>query len=476
MSHNNGFSYLPHYKPGAQQGGQRSSYQKSSNGYNTSYQGQIYPSMNGAPAMQQFPFAQTVARSPNAYSTVGPAGMPTTMEGENFVTSTAPQNNHNVLDFPAATTQAHGTRTLPTSSMQQMVKHNHHHASGYTRGDQNRVTTPFAKGYGNQHFDTGIASTGEAVSLIDMQTEVSVVAPMYARDRDHQPQAYASSHGLSEAIQRPTLASSPAGLVASQLMPQHAHPGSEVNARVSLSTPSGSNDQSPNPSKYSSQEPISLVSDETAVAQSPDIHIQAQTASSPQDWPQLSAAGLKSKRAISVHPEVPNSDSPPFNKATQAGHARTKPGFISFQNTPNSDALSTKSPKIATEASLEPHFPSLDGRNSEQSMASLNSTPRPHMMIDRLKGQIERLPAMVAQAGAVNNAAIGVAAGTAKSAGLINGVVEGGLGMEIRQTIEKLLHQKAKHPQLFSKIWVQVKKVGPLDAVQRALSLIRPSR
>lgn len=511
MSQSNGFSYSPHFKTSAVKRGPSSSYQELSNGYNKLYQPQAYAAMDGAPNVPHYPFQQHFV----AY----PANMMTTNDGENTIGTTVSQDSSNGFAFPVATTQTLGNPALDGSSMQQVVKINHQHPdTTFAGGPQAQMMVAYPSGYiRNTNFDTnGVSSTREESSFPGMQNQIGASSPMYALSGNSQPQHAASRlevHTHTQAIQRSDLTSNNQSRASSQpiahalgksrgngvgsfrsltsSLGEKVKRGDKDNSRLTANAQSKPRARSalPGGSGYHGQIPLSdgrqrtmnhvpSQSDASRVTSPPTplnlgiqssvasqrsfqgqtyvggdgIHGSQKTRAPPQASDHKSRIGLsessKSQRR-SFYGSVLSSN--PSTKNMQLDHSGRELAVISPPNTHNLQRNLTIGEGPEQNA-LSPSLSSLVGdRYSEATPAPSNSDNDSNLVTSSPNSQVQRT---VSHVETVKDGTGGFALESA------NGVE---IGMEIKETIEKMLQYKSMLPTVFSKIWVQVKKVSVAD-------------
>lgn len=506
MSQSNGSSYRPHFKTSAAKRGS-SSYQELSNGYNKLYQPQAYAAMNGTPNIPHYPFQQTFV----AY----PANMVTTDDGESVIGSTLSQDSSNGFALPIVTTQTLGSPAPDDSSMQHIVKINHQNSdTTFAGGPQMMVAYP--SGY---ICDTHDLSTNEVNP--GMQNQLGAANPMYALSGSSQPQQAASRlevHMHTEAIQRLDLTAITQSRASSQPVAQAPENSREIGEGSSRSLTSslearvkrGDKDNSrltaiarakprarsalPGGSGYHGQisssdgrlRTLDYVSSQNDASQvtSPPMPVNSETQSSVisqpsfQGSPYLVGNGRIGSQKPRTPPEAPSTSNyesriglPESLKSQrrslpesvlpsslpmrnlQLDHSWREQAVISSPNTHNLQRSLIRGEGLEQEA-LSSKLPSLPrDRYSDATVTPSKLDPDSNLVMGKLKSQVQRA---VGQVEAVKdvNATGGLAAEPA------NGI---GIGMEIKETIERMLQYKNIHPTIFSKIWVQVKKVSAAD-------------
>lgn len=515
MSQSNGFSYSPHFKTSAVKRGQSSSYQELSDGYNKLYPPQAYAAMNGASNVPHYPFQQTFV----AY----PANMMTTNDGENIIGTTMSQDSSSGFAIPVVTAQTLDNPALDGSSMQQTVKISHQHPdTTFAGGPQAQMMVAYASGYirNNNDFSINEATpTKEEALLPDMQTQLGATSPMYSLSGNSQPHQAASRFEVrthTQAIQRPDLTSNTQSRASSQPI-AHAldkSRGSGVGSSRSLTSSLGekvkrgdkgnswltANAQSkprarsalPGGSGYHGQilssdgrqgtmNHVPSQSDVSRVTSPPTpLNLGIQSSLMPQRsfqgpnyvgddgilgsqktrTPQqaLFASDHKSRIGLSEslksqRRNFPGSALPPNppTKNKQLDYSGRELAVISPPNTHNLQRDTTIDDGLEQDA-LSPNLSSLPGGGySEATPTPSNLDTDGNLVTNWPNSQVQRA---VSQVVAVKDGTGGFAAESA------NGVE---IGMEIKETIEKMLQYKNMHPTVFSKIWVQVKKVSVAD-------------
>lgn len=515
MSQSNGFSYSPHFKTSAVKRGQSSSYQELSNGYNKLHQPQAYAAMNGASNMPSYPFQQNFV----AYQ----ANMMTANDGENITGTTMYQDSSSGFAFPVVTAQTLGNPALDGSSMQQTFKISHQHPdTTFARGPQAQMMVAYPSGYipNNNDFSTNEATpTQEEALLPGMQTQLGATSPMYSLSGNSQPQQAASRLEVrthTQSIQRPDLTSNTQSRASSQPI-AHAPDkgrGNRVGSSPSLTSSLGekvkrgdkgnswftANAQSkprarsalPGGSGYHgqvlssdvrqrimnhipSQSEVSRVTSPptplTLGIQSsviPQRSVQGPTyvggdgilgshktrtppqalfASDHKSRIGLSESLKSQRRKFSGSALPPN----PPTENRQLDYSGRELAVISPPNTHNLQRNRAIRDGLERDA-LSPNPSSLPGGGYSE------ATPTPsildtdgNLVTSRSNSQVQRA---VSQVDANKDGTGGFAAESAKG-------VE--IGMDIKETIEKMLQYKSMHPTVFSKIWVQVKKVSVAD-------------
>lgn len=515
MSQSNGFSYSPHFKTSAVKRGQSSSYQELSNGYNKLYQPQAYVAMSGASNVPNYPFQQNFV----AY----PANVMTANDGENIIGTTTSQDSSSGFAFPIVTAQTLGNSPLDGSSMQQTVKISHQHPdTRFAGGPQAQMMVAYPKGYipNNNDFSINEATpTQEEVLLPSIQTQLGATSPMYSLSGNSQPQQAASRPEVRthiQSIQRPDLTSNTHSRASSQPIAHVVDKsrGNGVGSSPSLTSSLGekvktgdkgnswltANVQSkprarsalPGGSGYhgqvrssdgrqrimnhvSSQSEVSLVTSPPTPLSlgvkssvTPQRSVQGPTyvggdvilgSHKTRTPPQaLLASDHKSRIGLSEplksqRRNFPGAALPP-NPPTenrQLDCSGRELAVISPPNTHNLQRNMTIRNGLERDA-LSPNLSSLPGDGYSE------ATPTPSILntdgnlaTGWPNSQVQRA---VSQADADKAGTGGFAAESA------NGVE---IGTDIKETIEKMLQYKSRHPTVFSKIWVQVKKVSVAD-------------
>ena len=137
----------------------------------------------------------------------------------------------------------------------------------------------------------------------------------------------------------------------------------------------------------------------------------------------------------------------------QLDHSWREPAVISSPNTHNLQRSLIRGEGLEQEA-LSAKLPSLLGdRYSDATVTPSKFDPDSNLVMGKLKSQVQRAVGHV-EAVKDANATEGLAAESA------NGV---GIEMEIKETIERILQYKNRHPTIFRKVWEQVKKVSAAD-------------
>lgn len=515
MSQSNGFSYSPHFKTSAVKRGQSSTYQELSNGYNRLYQPQAYAAMNRASNVPNYPFQQTFV----AY----PANMMTANHGENNNGTTMSQDSGRGFAFPVVTAQTLGNPALDGSSMQQTVKICQQHPDAtFAGGPQAQMMVAYPSGYipDNNDFSINEATpTQEEALLPGMQTQLGATSPMYSLSGNSQPQQAASRLDVrthTQSIQRLDLTSSTQSRASSQPL-AHA-PGKSSGNRVasSSSLTSSLGEKFNRGDKGNSWL--------TANAQSKPRARSALPGGSGYHGQVLSSDGRQRiMNHVPSQSEVSRVTSPPtpLNSGIQSSvipqrsaqgqtyvggdgvpgshKARTPPQalFTSDHKSRIGLSESLKSQRRNFSGSALPPDPPTENRQLDFSGRELavisppnthnlqrNLTSRDGLERDALSSNLSSLPVdgyseatptllildtdgnlvtswpnsqvqrAVSQVDADKDESGGFAAESA------NGVE---IGMDIKETIEKMLQYKSMHPTVFSKIWVQVKKVSVAD-------------
>lgn len=512
MSQSNGFSYSPHFKTSTVKRGTSSSYQELSNGYNKLYQPQAYAAMNGASNVPHYQFQQTFVTYP--------ANMMTTNDGENIIGTTMSQDNSSGFAFPVVTAQTLGNPALDGSSMQQTVKISHQHPdTTFAGGPQAQKMVAYPSGYipNNNDFIINEATpTKEGAFLPGMQTQLGATSPMYSLSGNSQPQQAASRLEVRthpQAIQQPDLTSNTQSRASSQPI---AHTldksrGNRVGSSRSLTSSLGekvkrgdkgnswltanalskprARSALPGGSGYHGQilstdgrqrtmnhvpsqsdvnrvtsppTPLNLGIQSSVIPQRPfqgpnyvggdGILGSHKTRTPPQALFALDhksrnglSESLKSQRRNFPGPALPPN---PPTKNRQLDYSGRELAVISPPNTHNLQRNMTIGDGLEQDA-LSPNLSSLpeDGYSEATPMPS-NLDTDGNLVTIWPNSQVQRA---VSQVDAVKDGTEGFAAESA------NGVE---IGMEIKETIEKMLRYKNMHPTVFSKIWVQVKKVS----------------
>lgn len=460
MSQSNGFSYRPHVKTSAAKRGS-SSYQELSNGYNKLYQPQAYAAMNGTPNIHHYPFQQTFV----AY----PANMVTTDDGESVIESTLSQDS-----------------APDGSSMQQIVKINHQNSdTTFAGGPQAQMMVAYPSGYICNTHDLStneVNPTGEAL-FPDMQNQLGAANPMYALCGNSQPQQAASRlevHMHTEAIQRLDLTAITQSRASSQPVaqaPENIRENREGSSRSLTSSlearvKRGDKDNSrltaiarakprarsalPGGSGYHGQisssdgrlRTLDYVSSQNDASQvtSPPLTVNSETQSSVisqpsfQGSPYLGGNGRIGSQKPRTPPQAPSTSNYESRNGLPESLESQRRSLIRGKGL-EQEALSAKLPSLPRD------------RYSDATVTPSKLDPDSNLVTGKPKGQVQRAVGQV-EAFKDANATGGLATESA------NGV---SIGMEIKETIERMLQYKNMHPTIFSKIWVQVKKVSATD-------------
>lgn len=504
MSQSNGFSYSPHFKTSAVKRGPSSSYQELSDGYNKLYQPQAYAAMNGASNVPHYPFQQTFV----AY----PANMMTTNDGEDIIGTTMSQDISSGFAFPVVTAQTLGNSALDGSSMQQTVKISHQHPdTTFAGGPQAQMMVAYASGCIRNNNDLSIndaTPTKEEALLPGMQTQLGATSSIYSLSGNSQPHQAASRREVrthTQAIQRPDLTSNTQSRASSQPIAhaldksrgngvgssqrgdkgnnwltanaqskpraRSALPGgsgyhgqiissdgrqrtmnhfpsqSDVSRVTSPPTPLNLGIQSSHMPQRSFQGPNYVGDDGILGSQKTRTPPQALFASDHKSRIGPSESLKSQRRNFPCSALPPN----PPTKNKQLDHSGRELAVISPPNTHNLQRNMTIDDGLEQDA-LSPNLPSLPGDGySEATPIPSNLDTDGNLVTSWPNSQVQRA---VSQVDAVKDGTGGFAAESAKG-------VE--IGMEIKETIEKMLQYKNMHPTVFSKIWVQVKKVSVAD-------------
>lgn len=511
MSQSNGFSYSPHFKTSAVKRGSSSSYQELSIGYNKLYQPQAYAAMNGAPNVPHYPFQQTFV----AY----PANMMTTNNEENIMETTVSQDSSNGFAFPVVTTQTLGDPALDGSSMQQIVEINHQHPNTSGGGPQAQMMVAYPSGYirNTNDFDTKeVTPTREETLFPGMHNQLGATSSMYALSGNSQPQQAPSRvkvHTHTQAIQRPDLNSNAQSRASSQpiahtleksrgnglesfhsltsSLGEKVKMGDKGNSRLTANVQSKPRARSamPGSSGYHGQIPssdgrqrtvnhIPSRSDASRVTSPPTpLNLGIQSSILPQRSLQgpnfvggngilgsqkartppqaLSASDQKSRIGLSESSKGQRRNFPgsvlssnPSTKNMQLDLSGREIAVISHANTHNLQRNLTRGEGLEQDAYPPSLSPLLGDRYSEATPTPSKLDTDSNLAASRPNNQVQR---SVNQVEAVKDGTGNFAAESAYG-------VE--IGTEIKETIEKMLQFKSKHPTVFSKIWVQVKKVS----------------
>ena len=515
MSQSNSCSYSPQFKTSAAKRGS-SPYQELSNGYNKLYQPQAYAAMNGTPNIPHYPFQQTFV----AYT----ANMMTVNDGESVIGSTLSQDSSNGCALPIVSAQALGSPAPDGSSMQQIVQIDHRNSdTTFAGGPQAQLMVAYPSGYTCNTHDLSTnevnPTRGEAL-FPGMQNQLGAANPIYALSGNSQSQQAASRldvHMHTQAIQRLDLtaitqrrassqpvAESPeksrengesSRSLTSSLQPK-AQRGDKVNSRLTAivrakprahsALPGGSGYHGQISSSDGHLRTLDYVSSQSDARQvtSPPMPVNSETESSVifqpsfQGSPYLGGNGRIGSQKPRTSPQAPSTSNyesriglPESSKSQrrsfpesvlpsnfpmrnlQLDHSWREPSVISSPNTHNLQRSLIRGEGLEEEA-LSAKLPSLLGdRYSDATVTPAKFDPDSNLVMGKLKSQAQRAVGHV-EAVKDANATAGLAAESA------NGV---GIGMEIKETIERMLQYKNMHPTVFSKIWVQVKKVSAAD-------------
>ena len=510
MSQSNGFSYSPHFKPSAAKRGS-SSYQELSNGYNKLYQPQAYAALSGAPKIPHSPLQQTFV----AY----PANMVTTNDGESVIGSTLSQDSSNGFALPIVSAQTLGSPAPDGSSIQQTVKINHRNSdTTFAGGPQAQMMVAYPSGYScNTHdLSTNEVNPTRGEELFPgMQNQLGAANPVYALSGNSQPQQAASRLDVlmhKQAIQRLDLTAITHSRASSQPVaeaPEKSRENGEGSSRSLTSSlqakvkrggkdnyrltaiarakprarsalPGGSGYHAQISSSDGGLLTLDYVSSQSDASQvtSPPMPVNSETLSSVifqpsfEGSPYLGGNGRIGSQKPRTPPQAPSTSNyesriglPESSKSQRRSlpesvlpsnlqmrnlQLEREPAVISSPNTHNLQRSLIRGEGLEQEA-LSAKLQSLLGdRYSDATVTPSKIDPDSNLVLGKLKSQVQRA---VGQVEAVKdaNATGGLAAESA------NGV---GIGMEIKETIERMLQYKDMHPTMFSKIWVQVKKVS----------------
>lgn len=520
MSQSNGFSYSPHFKTSAVKRGSSSSYQQLSTGYNQLYQHQAYAAMNGASNVSHYPYQHTLV----AY----PANMVTTDDGANVIGTTMSQDSSSGFAFPVVTDQTLGNPAL-NGSMQQTVQISHQHPDTiFAGGPQAQMMVTYPSGYipNNNDFINEATPTQAESLLPGMQTQLGATSPVYSLSGSSQPQQAASRLEVrthSQAFQRPNLTSNTQSRASSQPIAYAleksgrnrlgsspsltnslgekvkrgdkgnswliANAQSKPRARSALPGGSGYHGQIPSsdgrqrimnhvPSQSevgrvtSPPTPLNLGIQSSVIPQhsveglnyveSDGLIVSHKTRTAPQA---LSTSDHKSPIGLSEslksqRRNFSGSALPP-NPPTKNRHLDYLGRELEVISPPNTHNLQ---PSMTIGDGLEQDAPSpklsllpIDGHSEATPTPSCLDTDR-NLVTSWSNSQIQRA---VSQVDADTDVTGGFVAESA------NGVE---IGVEIKETIEKMLQYKITHPTVFSKIWVQVKKVSATDQFSNRMS------
>lgn len=516
MSQSNGCSYSPQFETSAAKRGS-SSYQELSNGYNKLYQPQACAAMNETPNIPHYPFQQTFV----AY----PANMVTTNDGESVIGSTLSQDSSNGFTLPIVSAQALGSPAPDGSSIQQIVKINHRNSDAtFAGGPQAQLMVAYPSGHTCNTHDLSTnevnPTRGEAL-FPGMQNQLGAANPMYALSGNSQPQQAASRldvHMHTQAIQRLDLTAITQRRASSQPVaesPEKSREDGEGSSRSLTSSlqakaKRGDKDNSrltaivrakprarsalPGGSGYHWQisssdghlRTLDYVSSQSDASQvtSPPMPVNSETQSSVifqpsfQGSPYLGGNGRIGSQKLRTPPQAPSTSNyesriglPESSKSQrrslpksvlpsnlpmrnlQLDHSWREPAVISSPNMHNLQRGLIRGEGLEQEA-LSAKLPSLLGdKYGDATVTPAKFDPDSNLVMGKLKSQVQRAVGHV-EAVKDANATGGLAAESA------NGV---GIGMEIKETIERMLQYKNMHPTVFSKIWVQVKKVSAAD-------------
>lgn len=492
MSQSNGFSYSPHFKTSAVKRGSSSTYQELSIGYNEFYQPQAYAAMNGAPNVPHYPFQQTFV----AY----PANMMTTNNEENIMGTTVSQDSSNGFAFPVVTTQTLGDPALDGSSMQQIVGINHQHPNTSGGGPRTQMMVAYPSDYisNTNEFDTNeVTPAREETSFPGMHYQLGATSSTYALSGNSQPQQAASrlkvhtqNRASSQPIAHALEISRGNGLESFRSLTSSLGEkmGDKRNSRLTANAQSKPRARSamPGSSGYHGQIPssdgrqqtvnhIPSRSDTSRVTSPPTpLNLGIQSSVSPQRSfqgptsvggngilgsqkartpPQALSASDRiglSESSKSQRRNFPGSvlSSNSSTKNMQLDHSGREIAVISHANTHNLQRNLTRGEGLEQDAYPPSLSPLLGDRYSEATPTPSNLDTDSSLAASRPNNQVQR---SVNQVEAVKDGAGDFAAESAYG-------VE--IGTEIKETIEKMLQYKSKHPTVFSKIWVQVKKVS----------------
>lgn len=516
MSQGNGFSYSPHFKKSAVKRGPSSSYQELSNGYNKLHQPQAYAAMNGAPNIPHYPFQQTYV----AY----PANMMTTNDEEDVIGSTMSQDSSNDFAFPVVTTQTLGNPTPDGSSMQQIVKANHQNSNTTFAGGPQGQMVAYPSGYIRNTHDFSsnevTPTRGEAL-FPGMQNQLGAANPIYALSGNRQPQQDDARLGVrmrTQAIQRPDLTANTQSRASSQPVayaPEKSRETGEGSSRSLTSSlgkktkrgdkdnsrltaiarskprarsalPGGSGYQGQISSSDGRQRTLKYVPSQSDASQvtSPPTPGNSETQSSTIPQPSFQGSTYLGGNGIigSQKPHTPPQALSALDYKSRIGNPeslksqlRSLPDSVSSSNLPMRNMQldrswretavisSTKTHNLQRnlargegleQDALYANLPSLLGDRYSNAIATpSNLDSDSNLIMGNLKSQVQRA---VGQTEAVKDA--NPTGGLAAES--INGV---DIGIEIKETIERMLQYKNIHPTIFSKIWVKVKKVSAVD-------------
>lgn len=505
MSQSNSFSYSTHFKTSAVKRGPSSSYQELSDGYNKLYQPQAYAAMNGASNMPHYPFHQTFV----PYS----ANIMTTNDGENIIGTPISQASSNGFAFPVVTTQTLGNPALDGPSMQQIAEINRQYSdTTFAGGPQAQMIVAYPR-----DFSTNEATpTREEALLPGMQNQLGATSPMCSLTGNGQPQQAVSRlevHRHTQTIQPPVLTPNTQSRASSQLVAHTlkksrrngvgssrsltsslgekvkrvdkgnswltANAHSKPRARSAL--PEGSGYHGQILSFDGRQRTLNLVlsqSDAGRITSPPTpLNLGIQSSVIPQRSFQrpnyVGGSGIPGSQKTHTPPQAlftsdhkscfelsesskcqrrnflgsvltPN----PQTKNRQLDHSGRELAVISPPNTHNLQRNMTIGEGLEQDA-LSPDLSSLLGdRHSGATPTPSNLNTDSNLATSWPNSQFQHA---VNQVEAVKHGTGGFAAESAKGAEI---------GMEIKETIEKMLQYKNVHPTVFSKIWVQVKKVS----------------
>ena len=475
--------------------------------------------MNGASNVPHYPYQHTIV----AY----PANMVTTDDGANIIGTSMSQDSSSGFAFPVVSAQTLGNPALD-GSMQQTVQISHQHPDTTFAGvPQAQMMVTYPSGYiPNNNDFINVATPAQAESLLPgMQTQLGATSPVYSLSGNSQPQQVASRLEVrthSQAFQGPDLTSNTQSRASSQPI-AHAlekSGGNRVGSSPSLTNSLGekvkrgdkgnswfiANAQSkprarsalPGGSGYHGQilssggrqrimNHVPSQSEVSRVTSPPTpLKLGIQSSVIPQhsveDLNYVESDGLigshktRTPRALSASDHkspiglseslksqrrnFPGSALPPKppTKNRQLDYFGKVPEVISPPNTHNLQRNMTIGDGLEQDAP-SPKLSSLprDGYSEATPTPSCLDTDR-NLVTSLSNSQIQRA---VSQVDADKDVTGGFVAES------VNGIE---IGVEIKETIEKMLQYKITHPTVFSKIWVQVKKVSAADQCSNRMS------
>lgn len=498
MSQSNGFSYSPHFKPSAAKRGS-SSYQELSNGNNNFYQPQAYAAMNEMSDIPNYPSQQNFV----AY----PANTLTRKDGESVMGSTLSQDS-NGFALPIVSAQTLGSSAPDGSMIQQIVKINHRNSDTTFAGEpQAQMMVAYPSGHTCNTHDlstTEVNSTRGEALFPGMQNQLGAANPMYALSGNGQPQQAASRLDIpthKQAIQRIDLTAITHSGASSQQIAEAPEKSRGNGEGISRSLTSSLQAEVKRGDKDNSQ--LTAIARATPRARSglpggsgyhgqisssdkrlsPPMPVNSETQSSVVIQPSsqgsryLGGNGRIGSQNLRTPPQAPSTSHDesriglpessrsqrrslpesvlPSNLQMRNLQLEREPAVISSPNTHNLQRSLMKGEGLEQEA-LSAKLPSLLGnRYGDATVTPSKFDPDSNLVMGKLKSQVQRAVGQV-QAVKDANATGDLAAESANGAGI---------GLEIKETIERMLQYKNMHPTMFSKIWVQVKKVSDADCL-----------